>query len=212
MELEKIKKDLKKKKNEETVIRYARKISKSCREEESTGEVLVLATKLWGGGGEEERFLAIHLVASVDRELDASHWKFYRGWLKEAGSETLRDGVASRIFGALVMEDRSWLRVLCHWAQSDEARDRRAAVMAVFPRTRQMSDHEAATSVLEGLMGEKDDGVRGAVSRLLLECLGIDREATLEFLVQWRGRISPALLESILAGVSAEDRERIRGT
>ncbi len=84
--------------------------------------------------------------------------------------------------------------------------------MAVFPRTRQMSDHEAATSVLEGLMGEKDDGVRGAVSRLLLECLEIDREATLEFLVQWRGRISPALLESILAGVSAEDRERIRGT
>ena len=55
MELEKIKKDLKKKKNEETVIRYARKISKSCREEESTGEVLVLATKLWGGGGEEEQ-------------------------------------------------------------------------------------------------------------------------------------------------------------
>ncbi len=210
MEIEKIRKELKNKKNEETVIRFAKRISKSCRQEESSDQVLVIAKRLWDEGSDEERFLAIHLVASIDRFLDASHWNFFRDWLKDAGTETLRDGVARRIFGALVMEDRSWLRVLCHWAQSKDPQERRAAVMAVFPRTRQMSDHEAAVSVLESLMGEEDPAVRISVLRLIQECLEINREGTLEFLGKLRDRTSATILDSVLEGISVEEQERIR--
>ncbi|SVC06447.1 uncharacterized protein METZ01_LOCUS259301, partial [marine metagenome] len=81
MEIEKIRKDLKAKKNEDTVIRYAKKISRSTQQEDSPEAVLTLAQKLWGGGKEEERFLAIHLVASIDRYLDSTHWKQFREWL-----------------------------------------------------------------------------------------------------------------------------------
>ncbi len=210
MEIEKIRKELKKKKNEDTVIRFAKRISKSYVKVDSGEEALALARKLWSGGKEEERFLAIHLVASIERFLDSSHWNLFRGWLQEAETEMLQDGVASRIFGAFVMEDRSWIRVLCHWAQSKDAMERRAAVMAVFPRTRRMSDHEAATSVLEVMMGETDEGVRGAVVRLIRECLEINRGEMLEFLGKWRDRTDPKLLQTVLDGVSAEECDRIR--
>ena len=210
MEIEKIRKDLKAKKNEDTVIRYAKKISRSTQQEDSPEAVLALAQKLWVGAKEEERFLAIHLVASIDRHLDSSHWNQFREWLTEADSELLRDGVSSRIFGSLVMEDRSWVRVLCHWAQAEDPLERRAAVMAVFPRTRQMSDHEAAVSVLESLLGESHEAVQGSVIRLIEECIDINREAVVEFLGQWRSRIDPVILKTVLDRLSPEDQERIR--
>jgi len=210
MEIEKIRKELKAKKNEDTVIRYAKKISRTTQEKGSTEEVLSLAQNLWTAGDDEERFLAIHLVASVERFLDSSHWNLFRDWLKQAGTETLRDGVASRIFGALAMEDRSWVRVLCHWARSEDPLERRAAAMAIFPRTRQMSDHEAALSVLEAMMGEGEEGVRGAVLRLVQECLEINRPDTLEFLGQWRDRTDADLLKSVLEGLSPGEGDSIR--
>ncbi len=210
MEIEKIRKDLKAKKNEDTVIRYAKKISRSTQQEDSPEGVLALARELWTGEKEEERFLAIHLVASIDRHLDSSHWNLFREWLSEADSELLRDGVSSRIFGSLVMEDRSWVRVLCHWAQSEDPLERRASVMAVFPRTRQMSDHEAAFSVLESLLGESDETVQGTVIRLVEECIEINRYETVEFLGQWRSRTDPVVLKRALERLSPEDQERVR--
>ncbi len=139
------------------------------------------------------------MMSALVRRLDHDHWIEFKGWLKGVRSADHCDGIAVDLLGSLVKRDRSWVRVLKHWTLSTNVWDRRAAVMAVLLRTRQMGDVEAAYYICEPLMRDDSEVVREAVIEVLLEALYSDPSQTRDFLDRWRGKASPALLVALAA-------------
>lgn len=124
---------------------------------------LAEAKRLWRTGRRDE---AVTLAARCGPALDDRAWRSFLPWLDRAPTEALADRVAREIFGAMVRRDRSWLRVLAHWAGLPSVRRRRASVLALIDRVRLMHDDEAGRDHLEALAGERSALVRAALSDL----------------------------------------------
>lgn len=158
------------------------------------GALLATARSLWRSRWHEERSTAIHMVAALVRRLGHEDWAEFKGWIQDVRSADHCDGIAVDLLGSLVKRDRSWCRVLKHWTLSKRIWDRRAAVMAVRLRTRQMGDVEAAFYVCESLMRDRSPRVREAVEAVLAEAWQSDPVQTREFLERWDGRGASDLL------------------
>ena len=147
---------------------------------------LAVARALWRGGRGKEMTLAILYLSQFHRRFEPAQWREFKSWVARARTAEQVDLVATLLLGNLVLKDRSWCRVLRHWALSRSARERRAAAMALVPRTRQMGDAEAALALCEGLMRDRSPLVREAVDSLLSESLAADALLTESFLARWR--------------------------
>ncbi len=147
---------------------------------------LRVARALWAGGGRGERTLAVLYLSRFHRAFRASHWGEFKAWVAESPGDEQADLVATLLLGRLVLRDRAWCRVLRHWARSGSVRERRAAAMALLPRTRRMGDAEAALALCEGLMRDRSPSVREAVAALLREARSADPSLAGPFLARWR--------------------------
>lgn len=177
----------------------AREIARRHRKDRTLAPLMKTARALWKSRWHEERSVAIHMMSALVRRLDHDDWMEFKGWLKGVRSAEHCDGIAVDLLGSLVKRDRSWVRVLKHWTLSDKVWDRRAAVMAVLLRTRQMGDVEAAYYLCEPLMRDESEEVREAVAEVLLEALHSDPPQTRDFLDRWKEKASPALLQALAA-------------
>jgi 3-methyladenine DNA glycosylase AlkD len=177
----------------------AREIARRHRGDRSLAPLLSVARRLWKSPWHEERSAAIHMIATLVRRLDHDHWTEFKGWLKSVRSADHCDGIAVELLGSLVKRDRTWCRVLKHWTLSKSAWDRRAAVMGVLLRTRQMGDVEAAFYVCEPLMQDRVPEVREGVVIVLSEARLSDPGATREFLERWRQKGHPEILEPLIS-------------
>jgi 3-methyladenine DNA glycosylase AlkD len=175
----------------------AREIARRHRQDPNLEALLSTARALWKSPWHEERSTAITMVAALTRRLDADHWTEFKAWLKGVRSPDHCDGIAVDLLGSLVKRDRSWVRVLKHWTLSKSAWERRAAVMAVLLRTRQMGDVEAAFYICESLMRDRARPVQEAVVAVLAEARASDQEATQDFQARWKGKGAPALLKDL---------------
>ncbi len=128
--------------------------------------MIELAKSLWNEGDAEERTLAVLVLEGRERLLNSSHWPLFKGWMEEVRSKEHCDGIATTLIGSIVAGDHSWVRVLRHWAESPNPWFRRAAVLGVLRRGRQMGDVEAALSVCELLREESDERVKEGVARV----------------------------------------------
>lgn len=180
-----------------SVRSLARQVARRHRHDRNLSAVLRAAEELWAGDHHEEKSVAIHMAAALTRRLEHDHWKIFKGWMKDVRTPDHCDGIAVDILGTLVKRDRSWCRVLRHWARSANVWERRAAVGAVILRTRHMGDVEAALSVAEQLMRDKAPEVQEAVAALLRDARSADPRLTSEFLDRWRGKAHPSILEAL---------------
>lgn len=177
----------------------AREIARRHRKDKNLGPVIAVARTLWKSPWHEERSTAIHMAAALIRRLDQDHWAEFKSWLKTVRSADHCDGIAVELLGNLVKRDRTWCRVLKHWTLSASVWERRAAVMGVLLRTRQMGDVEAAYYVCDSLMQEKDPTVQEGVVILLSEARLSDGPATRDYLERWRGKAAPGILKALEA-------------
>lgn len=168
----------------------AREIARRHRHDRDLGPLLRLAGRLWKSPWHEERWVAIHMVASLGRRLAYEHWPLLKEWVRGVRSADHGDGIAVELLGRLVKRDRSWCRVLKHWTLSKNRWERRAAVMATVLRTRHMGDAEAALQLCEPLMRDRAAEVREAVGAALREALVADPVMAREFMDRWRGKAS----------------------
>jgi 3-methyladenine DNA glycosylase AlkD len=175
----------------------AREIARRHRKDRTLAAMLSTARSLWKSRWHEERSTAIHMVAALVRRLDHDDWIEFKGWLQSVRSADHCDGIAVDLLGSLVKRDRSWCRVLKHWTLSKRVWERRAAVMAVMLRTRQMGDVEAAFYICESLMKDPAPQVREAVVAVLSEAWRSDPILTGEFLARWKGKGAPDLLKAL---------------
>jgi len=175
----------------------AREIARRHRRDRTLSALLSTARLLWKSRWHEERSTAIHMVAALVRRLDHDHWIEFKGWLQGVRSADHCDGIAIDLLGSLVKRDRSWVRVLKHWTLSTSVWERRAAVMGVLLRTRQMGDVEAAFYICESLMRDKAPEVRDGVVTVLTEAWRSDPVQTQEFLDRWKGKGAPAILKEL---------------
>jgi 3-methyladenine DNA glycosylase AlkD len=175
----------------------AREIARRHRKDKTPAGVIAVARALWKSRWHEERSTAIHMAAALIRRLDQDHWNEFKGWLKGVRSADHCDGIAVELLGSLVKRDRTWCRVLKHWTLSASVWERRAAVMGVLLRTRQMGDVEAAFYVCESLMQDKAPQVREAVVIVLSEARLSDPESTRDYLERWKVRAAPAILKAL---------------
>ena len=143
---------------------------------------LTIARRLWRSASHEEKLVAIRMMAVLGRRLKGEQWKTFKGWLRRARCEVLRDEVATDLLGKLVMLDRAWCRVLRHWTRSKDAWERRAAVYSVMGRVRLMGDVEAGLSICEPLLRDRARSVREAVAAVLKEAKSLDLGKTRELL------------------------------
>lgn len=172
----------------------AREIARRHRRDPDLKPLLRLADRLWDSPWHEERWAAIHVVASLGRRLTADQWPLLKSWIGGARSADHVDGIAVELLGRLVKRDRSWCRVLKHWTLSPNKWERRAAVAATVLRARHMGDVEAALQVCEPLMLDRAPEVRDALSAVLAEALASDPAQTREFLGRWRGKAPASLV------------------
>lgn len=175
----------------------AREIARRHRRDRTLDPVLRTAALLWKSPWHEERSTAIHMVAALVRRLDHDDWKALKGWLQSVKSADHCDGLSVDLFGSLVKRDRSWIRVLKSWTLSSKVWERRASVMSVLLRTRQMGDVEAAFYICESLMRDKAPQVREGVVAVLTEASQSDPVLTREFLDRWKGKAAPGLLAEL---------------
>jgi 3-methyladenine DNA glycosylase AlkD len=175
----------------------AREIARRHRKDRKLDGLLATARALWKSRWHEERSIAIHMVATLQRRLDHDHWAEFKGWLQGVRSADHCDVLAVEVLGHLVKRDRTWCRVLKHWTLSVNPWERRAAAMGVLLRTRQMGDVEAAYYVCESLMEDRAPQVQDAVVTVLSEAWLSDAEQTGDFLQRWKGKGAPALLKEL---------------
>jgi len=175
----------------------AREIARRHRKDRTLGPLLATARKLWKSSWHEERSTAIHMVAALVRRLNHEDWKELKGWVESVRSADHCDGIAVELLGSLVKRDRTWCRVLKHWTLSKRVWDRRAAVMAVLLRTRQMGDVEAAFYICESLMEDRAPQVVEGVVTVLSEAWLADPDRTKDFLDRWKSKGAPALLAEL---------------
>lgn len=140
------------------------------------------------------------MLAFLSRRLEAEHWKEFKRWIGEVRTAEHCDAIATGLLGPLVKRDRSWCRVLKHWARSRHAWERRAAVGAVLLRVRHMGDVEAGLEVCEALMRDSSPIVQEGVSALLREAGAVDPAAAREFLDRWRGKAHPNIFKASQLG------------
>jgi hypothetical protein len=124
---------------------------------------LLQASRAWLHGDRAE---SVDLAAACGPWLGDRQWKIWRLRLDRCRDPELADLIAREVFGVLVQHDRSWLRVLRHWALSPSPRRRRAAVLALLGRVRRMQDAEAGSSIRQALRGERHPAVRSALAEL----------------------------------------------
>lgn len=163
-----------------------------------SGPVLDLARVLWRSPWHEEKVAAVYLAAAVAPRLGDAEWREFRRWVEGAPSDGHADAVAIQVLGRLVERDRAWCGVLRHWARSRSARLRRAALGAVVRRTCHMGDLEAAFSVCELLLRDREARVREAAAALLQDACDVDVAATQDFLERQR-RLPPSLVRAVLS-------------
>jgi len=175
----------------------AREIARRHRKDRSPDGVLAVARELWKSRWHEERSTAIHMAAALIRRLEQDQWNEFKAWLRSVRSADHCDGIAVELLGSLVKRDRTWCRVLKHWTLSASIWERRAAVMGVLLRTRQMGDVEAAFYVCDPLMRDKAPLVREAVVIVLSEARLSDPDATRDYLDRWKVRAAPAILKAL---------------
>lgn len=175
----------------------AREIARRHRRDRSLSALMSTARELWKSRWHEERSTAICMVAALVRRLEHDDWNQFKDWLRGVRTADHCDGIAVDLLGSLVKRDRSWCRVLKHWTLSPELWQRRAAVMAVLLRTRQMGDVEAAFDICESLMRERAPQVRQAVVTVLWEAERSNPELTRRFLDRWKGKAHPGLLAEL---------------
>lgn len=171
---------------DEDLKHLARQSARKHRNE-SYAVLVDLACGLWKAGVHEEMTLALAMLSTFERHLDESHWNLLKGWMDDVRTVDHCDIIGRDLLGAIVTRDRTFVRVLRHWARSENVFVRRAAVLGVFLRTRQMSDIEAALSVCEPLMNDKEPLVRDALEQVLRECVDVDAAMTEEFRARWNG-------------------------
>jgi 3-methyladenine DNA glycosylase AlkD len=147
---------------------------------------LAVARALWRSSREDEQRLAILYLSHFHRQFEPGHWKEFKAWVGRARKPEHIDLIATKLLGNLVLKDRTWCRVLRHWALSRDERERRAAAMALVPRTRQMGDAEAALALAEGLMRDRSPLVREALDLLLREADAADPSLARDFLSRWK--------------------------
>jgi 3-methyladenine DNA glycosylase AlkD len=175
----------------------AREIARRHRRDRDLGPLLRLAGHLWRSPWHEERWVAIHMVASLGRRLGADHWTILKDWVHGVRSADHGDGIAVELLGRLVKRDRSWCRVLKHWTLSKNPWERRAAVMATVLRARHMGDAEAALQLCEPLMRDRAPEVREAVGAVLREAVAADPAMGRDFIERWRGKAPDSVLASV---------------
>lgn len=175
----------------------AREIARRHRKDKTLVPLLKTAGALWKSPWHEERSTAIHMIAALVRRLDHDDWKELKVWLQSVKSSDHCDGLSVDLFGSLVKRDRSWIRVLKSWTLSENVWERRASVMSVLLRTRQMGDVEAAFYICESLMRDKAPQVREGVASVLIEAWNSDAVQTQEFLDRWKGKAAPGLLAEL---------------
>ena len=175
----------------------AREIARRHRKDRTLKPVLATAGALWKSPWHEERSTAIHLVAAFVKRLRQDDWAELKSWMQGVRSVDHCDGIAVDLLGSLVKRDRTWCRVLKHWTLSKSVWDRRAAVMAVLLRTRQMGDVEAAFYLCESLMQDRAPQVQEGVVAVLSEAWLSDPDRTKQFLDRWKSKGAPALLAEL---------------
>lgn len=175
----------------------AREIARRHRKDRTLAPLLATARALWKSPWHEERSTAIHMVAALVRRLRPDDWGEFKSWIEGVRSADHCDGIAVDLLGSLVKRDRTWCRVLKHWTLSKRVWERRAAVMGVLLRTRQMGDVEAAFYVCESLMRDRAPQVREGVVAVLSEAWLTDPAQTREFLDRWKSKVPPALLAKL---------------
>lgn len=178
------------------VREVARQAARKHRRDRDLSALFRVAQELWRSPWHEERSAAIQMLAVFSRRLEARHWKEFKRWIGEVRTAEHCDAIATGLLGPLVKRDRSWCRVLKHWARSRRPWERRAAAGAVFLRVRHMGDVEAGLEVCEALMRDPSPVVQEGVLALLREAEAVDPAATREFLDRWRGKAHPNLLKA----------------
>ncbi len=175
------------------VRKVTRALARKYRKAGSIEGLVQAASELWKGGGEEERDVALGALALLSKHLEQEHWPLFKDWIGEADLPRQADLISREFLGALLRRDRSWLRVLKHWALSKDVRQRRAAVLAVVPRARRMGDVEAALEIAEGSIQDPAPEVHEALVELLQEASIAESGAIQDFLVRWGRRLPPPL-------------------
>lgn|GEM_PF-5650435 len=171
------------------IRRIGRVVARRHRRDPDLSTLLSLAGRLWKSGRSEERTVAVHLLSPLERLLEAAHWPVFKGWMRGVRNRDHCDSLACELLGAIVARDRTFVRVLRHWAIASNPWFRRAAAMAVWKRVGQMGDVDAALSVCEPLMRDRHPAVVEAVDRVLAGCLASDAPTTEEFLERWKRRL-----------------------
>jgi 3-methyladenine DNA glycosylase AlkD len=175
----------------------AREIARRHRKDRTMEPLMATARALWKSSWHEERSTAIYMLAALVRRIDHDSWPELKAWVEGVQSVDHCDGIAVDLLGSLVKRDRTWCRVLKHWTLSDRVWVRRAAVMAVLLRARQMGDVEAALPICESLMQDRAPQVREGVAAVLSEAWASDPALTKEFLARWKSKGASALLSDL---------------
>jgi 3-methyladenine DNA glycosylase AlkD len=183
----------------EVLRTLARRLARPRGRSKDLERGLRAARALWKSPFHEEKTLALLVLAELQRKLEEGHWAELRGWMREVRTADHCDGLAVPVLGSLVKRDRSWCRVLRHWALSKNVWERRAAAGAVLLRARHMGDVEAALEVCEPLMRDRAPAVQGMVREVLREALSLDAELTAGFLGRWRGTAPRAMIDGLVA-------------
>jgi 3-methyladenine DNA glycosylase AlkD len=177
--------------------RLGRRVVSRLRGKGGIGPGLNVAAALWDSGESIKQRLAVYILRRFGALVPQSTWQMFRRWIEQSKDPLLQDAVSEWLVGTLVTLDRSWLRVLRDWTDLKSGPLRRAGVLAVLLRVRQMSDVEAAFMIAEPLMRETDGRVQEAVRLVIREANKVDEPLVSKFVDRWSDRGSSWMIRAL---------------
>ena len=171
-------------------------------------EVRALSCALWSSEIHEEKRLAVQLLDGYHAALTAAEWPLLAQWVRESGSWDLVDDIAVHLLSELLDRYAHFDAEIDTWIHDGDFWVRRAALVCHVLRLRHGSvSPQHVFRLCDSAMADREYFVRKALGWVLRECAGVDPDATVAFLRQWRTASRLILREAVRKLDS--DRQRL---
>jgi 3-methyladenine DNA glycosylase AlkD len=164
-------------------------------------DVVALVESLWGAESQEERALAVEILARRPRDIRALTWNHFDRWRHGLDNWGLTDALATAVLGPWILADpggrTQWLWQLIG---DDDVWSRRLALVASVPLVRVKEDVEAAAltlSLIDRVKAERHPMVTKAVSWALREMVKHYRDDVISYLNANHATLAPLVVREV---------------
>ena len=175
-------------------------------------EVLGVVRSLWSHPVHELRTLAVELLISYGRGLEAADIELVERMIRESKTWALVDTLAVNVAGDLVERSPELVETLDRWADDDEFWVRRSAMLALLkPLRRGEGDFDRFAYYADAMLDERELFIRKAIGWILREASKKRPELVYDWLLPRASRASGVTVREAVKYLSVDQRSAIEG-